>query len=88
MKLTAEVKGWLLAVPFVLVVVTLVLGVAAGLSACGAWVFQHLWNFAAVDVFGVPELSFLHAWGLWVLVAMCAGLLRATVTVTRDRNAG
>jgi hypothetical protein len=57
----------------VVLIVLFVIGLLVGLSALFAWIFWLLWQGIVVGVFGAPALSFLQAWGVWILIGLVGG---------------
>jgi hypothetical protein len=59
------------------IAVILVVLVFLGISAFTGWIFMLLWNWIAVGIFGAPVISFLQAWGLWLLITLIGGAFKA-----------
>lgn len=53
-----------------------VLALAAASSALVGALLYVAWNYAAVPVFGAPNITFLQMWALWFIVATVLGALR------------
>ena len=64
----------LLVVGAIIGALVLLVGLSAGVGA----MLMLLWNWLAVPIFGAPVLSFLQAWGLWILIGLVTGGLRRT----------
>jgi len=56
------------------IIVGAIVLVAMG-SAFGAWIFMLLWNWLIPDIVGLPELSFLKAWGLCLLMGLIGSMV-------------
>ena len=66
----------------VLIICSIVGGLAGyfGIVCLQSWLVMLLWNWVAVDLFGVPILSFWMAFGLhW----LCSLLFKGKVTVNK-----
>lgn len=53
----------------------LALGIA--LSALVGWVFYKAWNFALVDSFGLPVLTFWKGWAITVILGIVGSFFGA-----------
>jgi hypothetical protein len=61
----------------VIAAILLVVLVFLGISAFTGWIFMLLWNWIAAGIFGAPVISFLQAWGLWLLITLIGGAFKA-----------
>lgn len=52
----------------------------AGFAALVALAFQVLWNYAVVDTFSMPSLTFMKAWALWLFICFVGTAFRAVLT--------
>ena len=57
-----------------IVVLVLIAAMYAGITALSAAILWWLWSGIVVPVFGAPAVTFLQAWGLWILVSIVGGL--------------
>jgi hypothetical protein len=52
-------------------------------AALYAFPIKWLWNYAAVDMFGLHEINFWHAWALG---ALCGLLFKSKVSSNEQEN--
>lgn len=52
------------------------IGIIALFSLIPGTIFFFLWNWIVVPVFAAPALTFLQAWGLWLLIGLLTGSIR------------
>jgi hypothetical protein len=68
---------------------TMALGCSTGLliglalSLLFAWPVQLLWNWLLPELFNLPEITFLQAWGLELL---CRMLLGGRITINKQTS--
>ena len=65
-----------------LIVFTLGIILAVVLGALIAFPIMWLWNALMPDIFGLPELTYLQSWGLYIL----SGLLIKSSNVNTNNN--
>jgi hypothetical protein len=62
-----------------LLAVIIVIPLAIGASALGAYIFMLLWNWALVGIFpAVPVLEFYRAWGLSILLSIIGSFFKSS----------
>lgn len=57
----------------------LVLGVIAAFAALGALIVSWAWNAFMPSVFGLPQITFLQAFALTMLIGSVKGLLSVNI---------
>jgi len=65
------------------IIVTVIVFVAVAILGM-SWVLQMLWNWIASGVFGLPELSFFQAFGLYLLLWFLGSFFKSTVTTKKE----
>ena len=64
-----------------LAIVLAALAIAFGLMCFQAWLVMLLWNWVAVDLFGLPAIGF---WMAYCLRWLCGLLFRSSSTSSND----
>ena len=55
----------------------LVFGVVLALNCLGVWVFQLLWNWLLVALFGAAVISYWQAFGIWMLLRIVGSFFKS-----------
>lgn len=48
-------------------------------SALGTYLIMFAWNIFMVSVFGLPVITFIQAFALWLIIATLKGLFSITI---------